>query len=115
MPFVGSYSKAMSILSEIGKGKCVDKCKSIWLRNFKYALKTKSNPLKLTQNNRRKMEKKILIVSGKNYSKTIKKYADRKSPPYPANKNCSKKMKGNDGNIYESKPNKNNICSWKKL
>ena len=27
MPFVGSYSKAMSILSEIGNGKCKDKCK----------------------------------------------------------------------------------------
>jgi hypothetical protein len=46
MPFVGSYSKAMSILSEIGNGKCVDKCKSVWIRNFKYALKTKSNPVK---------------------------------------------------------------------
>ncbi len=119
MPFVGSYSKSMSILSEIGKGKCIDKCKSIWLRNFKYALKTKSNPLKLTRYTRRKMEKKIMIVSGKNsinnYSKTIKKYSDRKSPPYPANKNCGKQMKGNDGAMYESKPNKNNICSWKKI
>jgi biopolymer transport protein ExbB/TolQ len=42
MPFVGSYSKAMSILSEIGNGKCADRCKSVWIRNFKYALKTKS-------------------------------------------------------------------------
>ena len=25
------------------------------------------------------------------------------------------KMKGNDGNMYESKPNKNNVCSWKKV
>ena len=39
MPFVGSYSKAMSILSEIGNGKCADRCKSVWIRNFKYALK----------------------------------------------------------------------------
>jgi hypothetical protein len=119
MPLVGSYSKAMSILSEVGKGKCVDKCKSVWLRNLKYAVNAKSNPLKLTRYTRRKLEKKIQLVSGKNsinnYSKTIKKYADRKSPPYPANKNCGKQMKGTDGSMYESKPNKNNVCSWKKI
>jgi len=49
------------------------------------------------------------------YSKTKRKYNERKSPPYPANKNCGKKMAGNDGEMYESKPNKNNVCSWKKI
>ena len=29
--------------------------------------------------------------------------------------NCNKKMKGNDGSMYISNPNKNNICSWKKI
>ena len=119
MPFVGSYSKAMSILSEIGNGKCADRCKSVWIRNFKYALKTKSNPLKLTRYTRRKLTQKIALVSKKNavnaYSKTKRKYSERKSPPYPANKNCVKKMAGNDGKMYESKPNKNNVCSWKKI
>lgn len=115
MPFVSSYSKAMSILSEIGNGKCVDRCKSVWIRNFKYALKTKSNPLKLTRHTRQKLTRKIELVSGKNtYNKTKKKYSDRKSPPYPANKNCGKKMEGNDGEMYESTPNKNNVCTWKK-
>ena len=65
------------------------------------------------------MTQKIDLVSKKNavneYSKTKRKYNERKSPPYPANKNCGKQMKGNDGNMYESKPNKNNICSWKKI
>ena len=116
MPFVGSYNKAMSILSQIGKGTCKDRCKSVWIRNFKYALKTKSNPLKLTPDTRRKLTQKIELVSGKNsinnFSKTLKKYKTRKSPPYPANENCGKKMKGNDGNIYESVPNKNGVCSW---
>jgi hypothetical protein len=59
------------------------------------------------------------MVSGKNtinqHSKTLKKYKKCKSPPYPANENSGKKMKGNDGNMYESKPNKNNVCSWKKI
>jgi hypothetical protein len=50
-----------------------------------------------------------------NPKRTIKKYSERKSPPYPANKNCGKKLKGNDGNLYESKPNKNGVCSWKKV
>ena len=67
----------------------------------------------------RKLTQKIALVSKKNavneYSKTKRKYNERKSPPYPANKNCGKKMAGNDGEMYESKPNKNNVCSWKKI
>ena len=52
----------------------------------------------------------------KNYkTRNVKKYQNRKSPPYPANENCNKTMVGNDGNNYISKPNKNNICSWKKV
>ena len=43
------------------------------------------------------------------------KYTNRKSPPYPANEYCNKKRKGNDGLMYISRPNKNNVCSWKKV
>lgn len=118
MPFIGSYNGAMKILSEIGTGKCKGTCKSVWIRNIKYALKTKTNPLGLDKEQRKIITEKIKSVSGRNavnqHSKTLKKYKNRKSPPYPANKNCNKKMKGNDGNIYISKPNKNNICSWSK-
>ena len=118
MPFISNYNGAMKILSEIGTGTCKDTCKSVWLRNIKYALKTKSNPLKLNSFQRKSLTKKMKSVSGKNsvnkHSATLKKYKNRKSPPYPANDNCNKKMKGNDGLLYISKPNKNNICSWKK-
>ena len=38
----------------------------------------------------------------------------RPSPTSSANKNCGKTMKGNDGNMYISKPNKNGICKWQK-
>ena len=73
---VTSYSKAMSILSEIGNGKCTDKCKSTSIRKIKYALKSVSNPLMLTRYTRRKLTQKIALVSGKNavneYSKTKK-------------------------------------------
>jgi hypothetical protein len=119
MPFISSYNGAMKILSEIGTGTCKGSCKSTWIRNLKYALKTKTNPLNLDEKQRKNLTEKIKSVSGKNavneHSKTLKKYKNRKSPPYPANENCNKKMKGNDGNMYISKPNKNNVCSWKKI
>jgi hypothetical protein len=117
MPFISSYNGAMEILSQIGTGTCKGSCKSSWIRNLKYALKTKTNPLKLNKKQRKNLTEKIKSVSGRNavnqHSKTLKKYKNRKSPPYPANKNCNKKMTGNDGNKYVSKPSKNNICTWK--
>jgi hypothetical protein len=118
MPFIGNYNGAMKVLSEIGTGTCKDRCKSVWMRNFKYALKTKTNPLGLTVTQRKKMTEKMKSLSGRNainsHSATLKKYKNRKSPPVPANENCDKKMVGNDGNMYLSTPNKNGICSWKK-
>ena len=119
MPFIGNYNGAMQILSEIGNGSCKGTCKTTWIRNLKYALKSKTNPLALNKKQRKNMTEKIKSVSGKNainqHSKTLKKYKNRKSPPYPANKNCNKQMVGNDGKLYISKPNINNICSWKKI
>jgi hypothetical protein len=119
MPFIHGYNGAMNMLSSIGTGKCSGNCKIIWMRNLKYALKAKSNPLKLTKTEKKNLTKKINSLSGKNainsHSKTLKKYKSRNSPPYPANENCGKKMKGNDGLMYESKPNKNGVCSWKKV
>ena len=109
----------MQILSEIGNGTCKGTCKTTWIRNIKYALNTKTNPLALTNTQRKTITQKINSVSGKNginqHSKTLKKYQTRKSPPYPANKNCNKQMVGNDGKMYISKPNKRNVCSWKKV
>jgi hypothetical protein len=119
MPFIHNYNGSMKILSEIGTGTCKGNCKTIWMRNIRYALKTKTNPLGLNKQQRKNITEKMKSISGRNsineHSKTLKKYKNRKSPPYPANKNCNKKMKGSDGNMYISKPNKNNICSWKKI
>lgn len=42
-----------------------------------------------------------------------KKYASRKSPPFPANKCCNKTIQGNDHKMYKSVANKNGVCSWK--
>lgn len=64
----------------------------------------------------RKNPKQISIMEIRNkHSKTLKKYKTRKSPPYPAGLNCNKKMIGNDGNMYISTSNKNDICTWKKI
>jgi hypothetical protein len=122
MPFVDKKG-AMKLLKEIENGKCAGECRAIWMRNIKYALKTETNPLKLTKTEREKMIKMIEKISGKKTKKkeksgkklTLKKYRNRKSPPYPANDYCNKKKKGNDGFMYISKPNKNKVCSWKKL
>jgi len=46
---------------------------------------------------------------------TTAKYASRPSPPYPANECCGEKFKGNDGNYYVSKADKNGRCKWIKV
>ena len=119
MPFIRNYNGAMQILSQVGTGTCQGRCKTVWVRNIRNALKTKTNPLGLTSQQRKNLTAKIKSVSGRNavnnHSTTLKKYKNRKSPPFPANDNCNKKMKGNDGNMYLSVPNKNNVCAWKKI
>ncbi len=116
MAFIRSYNGAMRILASIGTGTCNGRCKTTWTRNIRYALHTKTNPLSLTKKQRRSMTEKLKSVSGRNqHSKTLKKYRNRKSPPYPANDNCNRQMVGNDGQLYISKPNVNHICSWKKI
>lgn len=52
------------------------------------------------------------IVGKKNKTS---KYKNRPSPPYPANDWCGRNKKGNDGNMYISKKNKNGVCRWVKV
>ena len=47
--------------------------------------------------------------------RSTKKYASRSSPAYSANEHCGKIKKGNDGKMYISTPDKNNVCRWKKV
>lgn len=116
MPFIRNYKEAMNVLKSIETGKCAKRCRTSWMRNFRYALKTKSNPLKLTASERKTMTKKMNDLKGKriNPNNTRKKYRTRNSPPYPANDHCDEIMTGNDGNKYISVANKNGVCSWKK-
>lgn len=127
MPFIKNYKQAMDVLKSIENGKCSGRCRRIWMTNFKNALKTKTNSLNLTMSERKNMTKKMNSLKGKRIAsnktqktqknqKTIKnKYKMRDSPPYPANENCNKIMIGNDGNEYKSVPNKNGICTWRKI
>lgn len=44
-----------------------------------------------------------------------KKYQERPSPAYPANKCCGESKRGKDGFMYESRADKNGVCTWKKV
>lgn len=43
---------------------------------------------------------------------TTKKYIGRKSPPYSAMTCQGEKMRGNDGKLYVSQPDKHNVYKW---
>ena len=120
------------MLGWIESGRCKAGCRSGWLQNFKYALKTPTNPLKLTAAQRKTMKARMDGLKGRRApaAKTLKKYTakrseparakavlsryrDRPSPPYPANENCEKTMKGNDGQMYKSVANVAGVCTWK--
>lgn len=119
MPFINK-KQAFEILDMMAAGTCKGSCRSTWLRNIQYALKTETNPLGLTAAEKKRMLKKVEEVkqskSKKPANKTRKvdtKYSSRPSPPYPANEHCGETMKGNDGRMYTSVPDKNKVCRWK--
>jgi len=118
MPFINK-KQAFKLLDDMiaGKQNCVGSCRQVWLRNIGYALKTHTNPLKLTTAEHTKMVNKMEEVKGMKKRtmtrKMDKKYVTRDSPPYPANEHCGETKKGNDKKMYISVPDKNNICRWK--
>ena len=119
MPFINK-KEAFELLDMMLDGKCTGSCRSTWLRNIQYALKTDTNPLGLTAVENKRMLKKVEEVKtakGKKQTnktrKIDKKYSTRPSPPYPANEHCGETMKGNDGRMYTSIPDKNKVCRWK--
>jgi len=94
-----------------GARKVVRKSRSVKKsrKSFKKSSKNKSSktPKKASQKSKKSKLK---------YSPSIlkwKKYTSRKSPGLPANHHCGEVRRGNDGNLWESKMNKNGICAWK--
>jgi len=112
MPFIHTYNAAVRQLQSINNKNCTGRCRQIWLKNIKYALKSKKNPLHLNKSQKKSLRKHIGGLTKKS-RKTQKKYKDRKSPPYSANDYCGKSKTGNDGRLYKSTKNKNNVCTWK--
>ena len=72
MPFISTYKGAMGLLKKVETGSCTDTCRSTWIRNFKYALKTKANPLKLTSSQRKTLTSKLQSLKGKRITRKRK-------------------------------------------
>ena len=49
MSFIHSFGSAKMVIRSIKKGTCAGKCRSIWLKTIKYAIKSNTNPLKLSK------------------------------------------------------------------
>jgi hypothetical protein len=69
--------------------------------------------MNIDQNNYIKYKPKYVQIGGKKL--TDEKYKNRPSPPYHANDCKGRIMKGNDGNEYISKKDKNNVYHWVKM
>ena len=95
-----------------------------FLQQFKHRME---NPIIINKRKHWVLEERSTTKKGKNSKECRnlcengtdsekKKYCKRKGPPYPANaKGCrSKKMRGNDNNMYVSRPNKKGVYTWKK-
>lgn len=61
MPFIGKR-EAFSLLTQMEKEECVDRCRKVWLHHIQYALKSKTNPLKLTASEKKKMTRRVKEV-----------------------------------------------------
>ncbi len=72
MVFIGTYKEADDILNNIATGTCEGRCRSVWTRNIKYALKTKTNPLKLTAIQKKNLTKKMKYLKGKRVTRKQK-------------------------------------------
>lgn len=91
-----NYKKYLKNWKPVGDNLLyLDKTKGIWTIKKPSANKTNKN--------------------SKKTSKKTTKYANRPSPPYPANDYCGKNKRGNDKNMYTSKKNKNGVCRWVKI
>ena len=110
MGFIHSFGAAKQLLQGMKKGTCHGRCRTGWLRNIKYALKTKSNPLNLTAEQKKELKAMIKDISGKRITPKVKL-----GPNLPSASNCGRKKRGRDGEMYISILKKNTTrCKWVK-
>ena len=104
LPYINSKKRMSLELIEGGAGSR-KKCRSYQKRSKKTG-HCRNVVIEASQKSKR----------SKKYSPSMlkwKKYTSRKSPGLPANHHCGEVRRGNDGNLWESKMNKNGICAWK--
>jgi len=103
-----NYKKYLKNWKPVGDNLLyLDKTKGKW--NIK---KPNANKNKQKSKNNKQTNK---LTNKQSTKKNTTKYANRPSPPYPANDYCGKNKRGNDKNMYTSKENKNGVCRWVKI
>lgn len=108
---VFTYAGANALLDAMETGECNGKCRSEWLRVYKRNL----TKMKLPASQQKTLSKRMATILKKKPSKAMtKKYRENPAPPYPANIFCESIETGNDGQLYKSLPDTNNMCSWKR-
>lgn len=73
MPFIHSYVSAMRQIGSMRNGNCTARCRQIWMKNIKNALKSKKNPLQLNKTQRVSLKNAIKEIKGKRIASTTKK------------------------------------------
>ncbi len=112
MGFIHSFGSAKQIIQSIKKGTCVDSCRSSWLKHIKYALKSSSNPLKLTKEEKKELNDMIKDITGKRI-KPSQKVLIRRAITYNPKSYSYKKKRGKDGVMYISLPDSKGKFHWK--
>ena len=61
MVFIGK-KEAFQLLDDMESGKCVERCRTVWIGHIRHALKSKTNPLKLTATEKKRMTRRFKEV-----------------------------------------------------
>ena len=65
MVFIGTYKEAAKLVKDMETGACAGRCRQVWRHHIKYALNSKTNPLKLTASQKKDLRKKLREMKGK--------------------------------------------------
>jgi hypothetical protein len=114
-PYAVGEKYVYIMLDKVAIEKTLFNMKEDIYKQYYENMKVKKMKLKTKAFKMNKMNKTTKKTKTKTKTKTLKKYLTRDSPPYPANDYCHKKMKGNDGLMYVSTPDKNGVCKWMKV
>ena len=107
---LGKYQKkSVKQSSKKPKVKSVKKLVKPKVKSVKKSVKPKLKSVK------KSVKKESVSSDSGCVEQFTKKYQERPSPAYPANKCCGELKRGKDGLMYESRADKNGVCTWKKV